>query len=267
MLFNANRPTPEVRDSRTSHHSAHAQSQFRQIWLVLVSSYCVYKAIQNRNVVGPGQRSRFMVLTKRSAASGDENVLFTLKNKRNVGWCWRRCLMEIKLRSTSSNIMQHRATWWLYKCNMLDSTMLDDATSTCWIRLDPSSRTCLKSWSNKVLCVWYITSNRDSNVHHIFKHREEVFDELWTMKLITDKLISYYKLMEYLNIFLLYSIPNHFPQDTSENAKMCIIISNSVVDEVVVGTSSFGLLLTFHELLELFCVPKKRVLFRGTHVF
>ena len=63
--------------------------------------------------------------------------------------------------------------------------------------------------------------------------------------------------MEYLNIFLLYSIPNHFPQDTSENAKMCIIISNSVVDEVVVGTSSFGLLLTFQELLELFCVPKK----------
>ena len=34
----------------------------------------VYKAIQNRNVVGPGQRSRFLVLTKRSAASGDENV-------------------------------------------------------------------------------------------------------------------------------------------------------------------------------------------------
>ena len=30
-------------------------------------------AIQNRNVVGPGQRSRFLVMTKRSAASGDEN--------------------------------------------------------------------------------------------------------------------------------------------------------------------------------------------------
>ena len=28
----------------------------------------------NRNVVGRGQRSRFLVLTKRSAASGDENV-------------------------------------------------------------------------------------------------------------------------------------------------------------------------------------------------
>ena len=35
--------------------------------------YCVYKSIQNRNVVGPDQRSRFLVLTKRSAASGDEN--------------------------------------------------------------------------------------------------------------------------------------------------------------------------------------------------
>ena len=33
------------------------------------------KAIQNRDVVGPGQRSRFLVLTKRSAASGDENAL------------------------------------------------------------------------------------------------------------------------------------------------------------------------------------------------
>ena len=30
--------------------------------------------IQNRNVVGPGQRSPFLVLTKRSAASGDENA-------------------------------------------------------------------------------------------------------------------------------------------------------------------------------------------------
>ena len=42
--------------------------------LVLVSIYCVYKAIQNRNVVGGNQRSRFLVLTKRSAASGEENV-------------------------------------------------------------------------------------------------------------------------------------------------------------------------------------------------
>ena len=49
--------------------SAHAQSQVWQIWLVLISIYCVYKAIQNRNVVGPGQRSRFLVLTKKSAAS------------------------------------------------------------------------------------------------------------------------------------------------------------------------------------------------------
>ena len=32
------------------------------------------KPYQKRNVVGLGQRSRFLVLTKRSAASGDENV-------------------------------------------------------------------------------------------------------------------------------------------------------------------------------------------------
>ena len=34
-------PTPEVRDSRTSRHSAHTQRQVWPIWLVLVSIYCV----------------------------------------------------------------------------------------------------------------------------------------------------------------------------------------------------------------------------------
>ena len=66
-------PTPEACDSRTSRYSAHALSQVWQIWLVLVSIYCVNKAIQNRNVVGPGQRSWFSVLTKRIAVSEDEN--------------------------------------------------------------------------------------------------------------------------------------------------------------------------------------------------
>ena len=47
----------------------HAQSQVWQIWLVLVSIYCVYTAIQNRNVVGPGQGS-FQRMTK--ATPGDE---------------------------------------------------------------------------------------------------------------------------------------------------------------------------------------------------
>ena len=61
--------TAEVRDSRTSRHSVHAQSQVWQILLVLVSISCVYKSIQNRNVVGPGQRSRFLVPTNRSAMS------------------------------------------------------------------------------------------------------------------------------------------------------------------------------------------------------
>ena len=43
-------PTPEVRDSRTSRHSAHAHSHVWQISLVLVPIYCVYKSIQDRNV-------------------------------------------------------------------------------------------------------------------------------------------------------------------------------------------------------------------------
>ena len=67
-------PIPEVRDSRTSRHSAHAQSQVWQIWWVLVSIYFVYQAIQNWNIVRPCQRLRFLVLIKRSVASGDENA-------------------------------------------------------------------------------------------------------------------------------------------------------------------------------------------------
>ena len=88
-------PTPEVRDSRTSRHSAHVQSQVWQIWLVVVSIYCVYKAIQKRNVVCLGQRSRFLVLTKRSAASEDENGQSRTQSPRafcsaprHVSWCW-----------------------------------------------------------------------------------------------------------------------------------------------------------------------------------
>ena len=63
----------EVRDSRTSFHSAHAQSQVWQIWLVPVSFYCVCKAKQNRNITGSTQRSWSLVLTKRNAAFKDEN--------------------------------------------------------------------------------------------------------------------------------------------------------------------------------------------------
>ena len=58
-------PIPEVRDSPTSCQSAHAQSQVWQIWLVLLSIYCVYIAIQNRNVVRPGQGPRFPAHDKR----------------------------------------------------------------------------------------------------------------------------------------------------------------------------------------------------------
>ena len=78
LVSNRNRdlwpgPTSEVRDSRTSRHSAHAQTQVWQIWLVLVSIYYVYTAIQNRNVVGPGQGSRyFQRMTKGTA--GDKVV-------------------------------------------------------------------------------------------------------------------------------------------------------------------------------------------------
>lgn len=38
------------------------------------------------------------------------------------------------------NIIQHGATWCQNECNMLDSTMLDDVASTCYIRLAGLSR-------------------------------------------------------------------------------------------------------------------------------
>ena len=90
--------------------------------------------------------------------------LFTLKDKRNVGWCWRRCLIEIKLRSASSNIMQHHATL----CNMLDLTMLDDVASTCWIRLTGPLKKChWKIYEDKALCY-------TSQLKNVFRLEENV---------------------------------------------------------------------------------------------
>ena len=59
----------------------------------MTSIYCVYKAIQKRNVVGLGQRSRLLVLTKRSAASGDENGL-GMYNKGRIGKCKYQAKMQ-----------------------------------------------------------------------------------------------------------------------------------------------------------------------------
>jgi len=58
-------PTPEVRDSRTSVKSDKSD------WWRIRNEYS-----PRAQKVGWGQRSRFLVLTKRSAASGDENVFF-----------------------------------------------------------------------------------------------------------------------------------------------------------------------------------------------
>ena len=60
-----------------------------------------YKSIQNRNVIGPYQRSRFLVLTKRSAASGDENVQSSASSPQRKQ-CWYR---EFTARS---NLLLHK---------------------------------------------------------------------------------------------------------------------------------------------------------------
>ena len=54
-------------------------------------------------------------------------------------WEQKKCWMMLKTMfdgcQTLVNIIQHCATWWPNECNMLDSTMLDDVASTCWINL------------------------------------------------------------------------------------------------------------------------------------
>ena len=52
-------PTPEVRDSRTSGHFPHARRQVNS---------------EHARKTGPSLRSRYLVVTKRSAASGDANL-------------------------------------------------------------------------------------------------------------------------------------------------------------------------------------------------
>ena len=61
--------------------------------------------------------------------------LFTLKNKRKCWMMLKTMFDGNQTLFTSSNIMKHRATWWPNECNMLDSKILDDVASTCWIRL------------------------------------------------------------------------------------------------------------------------------------
>ena len=56
-------PAPEVRDSRTSH----------QIWQIWLAENIQNEYSAHAQKIGPSQRSRFLVLTNRSAASGDEN--------------------------------------------------------------------------------------------------------------------------------------------------------------------------------------------------
>ena len=86
-----------------------------------------------RKVSVAGMRASTMLKTvaKRTNAT----FLFTLKNKRNVGWCWRRRLMKIKPRPThpaSSNIVQHSgqtsATRWIHQCWM----MLHEHVGSVW---------------------------------------------------------------------------------------------------------------------------------------
>ena len=68
LVFRGRAPFGQHQESRHLTKSNTGSQRF-----TVVSIYCVYKAIQKRNLFGPGQRSGFLVLIKRSVAFGDEN--------------------------------------------------------------------------------------------------------------------------------------------------------------------------------------------------
>ena len=70
------------------------------------------------------------------AVQTNQTFFIKLENKRNVLRCLTECLTEIKLRKTSSNIIQHRKTWCPNESNMFYKTMLDDVLRRCFTPLD-----------------------------------------------------------------------------------------------------------------------------------
>ena len=77
----------------------------------MTSIYCVYKAIQKRNVVGPGQRSRFLVLTKRSAASGDENEFDVDTFNKDIQYPWKnKESRKLALKEKQNRILKAKDT-------------------------------------------------------------------------------------------------------------------------------------------------------------
>ena len=81
-------PTPEVRDSRTSRHSAHVQSQVWQIWLVLVSISLLRSRYLGRHVTtqitaAKETRSQSIVFTK----PFKHGMSLDLARGRD-SWCW-----------------------------------------------------------------------------------------------------------------------------------------------------------------------------------
>ena len=67
------------------------------------------------------------------------SLSFTHENNRNVEAerCCVKCLMEVKLRSTSYNIIHHDVTCWPNKFNVLHSTILNDVG---WLSCIPLAR-------------------------------------------------------------------------------------------------------------------------------
>ena len=67
------------------------------------------------------------------------------ENKRNVGICWAKSLIGLKLNATYTNIMQHSPTWCTNERNML--------YPTCW-------RNMLRSFARALTLSLKITSTQ-----------------------------------------------------------------------------------------------------------
>lgn len=93
-------------------------------------------------------------------------LLFTPKNKRNVGWYWRGYLiwcMEIKLHSTSCNMV---AKW--VQCNVRFNNMLDNVALTCCIHLVGPYNIDKMDWKPPVIThehgLWNLGFTQDSSI-------------------------------------------------------------------------------------------------------
>ena len=151
-------PIAEVRNSWTSRHSAHAQSQVWQIWLVLVSIYCVYKSIQTEMLLdlarGCGSwcwpKGVWPLGTRIKCEKFNTEIGF-FKNTfgEEAFWCVH-CIRNLAhtvyfgQQNTPSWLLLH-TIWWIRK-----SWQWIDGLCSWWVSLSPKANFLVKNFMNLI---------------------------------------------------------------------------------------------------------------------